>query len=340
MMRSSNRSRSILVSLLVAVMFLLPAIAGAEDVDQNNFNVSISVGYVMVPFVVTAPDGRPVRNVHSRQVELRVDGKLVHTDMFERTDDAPVSFTILLDTSGSMGLAGKLEGAKAAVRTLIKRQVLGDEYSLWTFDSKNVTQLVPFTRSGTRIIHAIDGVKPWGKTAFFDAVAKMPDYSTLGTNGSRAIILLTDGLDNASRLSAAELAARLEGVDVPIYPLGLRFPEREARETEHAAEAQTDLAVLQRVASISGGRVAIAEDPARLESAVHLIERDLRSQYLIGFTPTGQGTVKYRRISLYAGQGRLVRVRAGYRGTAPPLREADQRSSARNSQNVKKGSFE
>jgi hypothetical protein len=82
-----------------------------------------------------------------------------------------------------------------------------------------------------------------------------------------------------------------------------------------------NLEILGHVARLSGGLLAIVDDATQLPAAITRVERDLRTQYLVGFTPTGVGPVRYRRISLrLSGPARPVRVRAGYRGTLPPLK--------------------
>ncbi|MGZ6972040.1 MAG: VWA domain-containing protein, partial [Thermoanaerobaculia bacterium] len=166
---------------------------------------SVDVGYVLVPFIVTDLKGLPVRDLRAKDVTLLVDGLPVKTDLFAHSDDAPVSFTILLDGSGSMALAGKFEGARAAVRALVDQKVRGDDFALFVFSEGAVREDVPFTEDAERVLAAVNAVKPFGRTACFDALAKMPDKSLLGKNGSRAIILLTDGIDNASSLSRDEL---------------------------------------------------------------------------------------------------------------------------------------
>ena len=65
--------------------------------------------------------------------------------------------------------------------------------------------------------------------------------------------------------------------------------------------------------------MALVDDPSQLPARILDIQKDLRSQYLIGFSPTGLGPVRYRRLTLrVAGPARPVRVRAGYRGSDPP----------------------
>ena len=86
------------------------------DVELND---SVSVNYVMVPFTAIGAKGVPVTDLGTRDVSLYVDGAQVATDLFEKSMNAPVSFAILLDGSGSMALAGKMEAARAAVRALI-----------------------------------------------------------------------------------------------------------------------------------------------------------------------------------------------------------------------------
>ncbi|MFI5120653.1 MAG: VWA domain-containing protein [Thermoanaerobaculia bacterium] len=283
---------------------------------------SVSVGYVMVPFVLTDLKGRPIQDLREKDVTLLVDGQPVATDFFARSDDAPVSFTVLLDSSGSMGLVGKMDGAKAAVRALVEQRLSGDDFALYVFASGAVREAVPFTSDAARLLAAVDAVKPAGRTAFFDALAKMPDKSLLGKNGSRAIVLLTDGIDNASELTRDDLAVLLEGVDVPVYPIGLRSPGAPlAPPPGVTPEALVNLEILGHVARLSGGLLSIVDEPAQLPGAIARVEKDLRTQYLMGFTPTGAGPVRFRRISLrLSGPARPVRVRAGYRGTLPPLR--------------------
>jgi len=309
------------------------AIVLSVSVSAQDYTEQVSVSYVMVPFTVLGPKGVPIVDLKAKEVSLLVDGTKVSTDLFEQNMSAPVSWTILLDGSGSMGLAGKLEAAKAAINALTARRKTGDDFALYVFDSQgHANEMVPFTENPSAITRAVDVVKPWGKTAFFDALAEMPERSELGRNPTRAIILLSDGIDNASRMTRATIEKRLEGVAIPIYAFGLREPgeQRARRGGMPISEEMANIDVLEELAASTGGKLFIGNQPEQLARAMDGIENVLRAQYLLGFSPTGKGAVKYRRISLeLAGRVRSVRVRAGYRGTEPPVQSAASRGKSK-----------
>jgi Ca-activated chloride channel family protein len=305
-------------------------LCASASVFAQDFSEQVSVSYVMIPFTVLGSKGVPITDLNAKEVSLLIDEKPVPPDMFEVSLNAPVSWTILLDGSGSMGLAGKMEAAKAAINALTARRKTGDDFALYVFDSEgHAKELVPFTENPSAIVRALDVVKPWGKTAFFDALAEMPQRSELGRNASRAIVLLSDGIDNASKLSREEIGKRLEGVAIPIYAFGLREPgERELQKTapDAISEEMSNIDLLAELAAATGGQLFVGNQPEQLARAMNGIESVLRAQYLIGFPPTGKGAVKYRRISLQLnGRARTVRVRAGYRGTEPPVLSASTR---------------
>jgi len=304
--------------LACAALFLaVPAFAQSVVAPMSE---SVSVGYVMIPFTVLGDHGRPITDLRDAEVNLTVDGAPVRSDMFEKSQNAPVSFTILLDGSGSMALAGKMDSAFAAIGALIGHRRPGDDFALYVFAESQAVEVAPFTENPSDITRALGHVKPYGKTAFFDALATMPERSKLGRNPSRAIILLSDGIDNASSLTRAQLAQQLQGISVPIYSLGLREPEAPVDAKKRPREDLSDIGLLNEVATLTGGKLYLGNTPQQIADAVSHIEDDLRAQYLIGFAPTGKGAVKYRTISLkLTGRARAVRVRAGYLGTEPPL---------------------
>ena len=311
-------------SALLLTLLLAPLAPAQTAPEAPRVDDAVSVGYVMIPFTVLGTQGAPITDLRASEVSLMVDGAPVRSDMFERSLDAPVSFTILLDASGSMALGDKMDTARAAVATLLARRLPGDDFSLWVFADDAAREMVPVTKDPMKIHRALNDVKPYGKTAFFDALAEMPARSELGRNSSRAIILLSDGIDNASNVTREDIEKQREGLSIPIYAFGLREPG----ETKVTAisEEMANIDLLDELAAATGGKLFVGNRPEQLASAMNSMEKNLRAQYLLGFAPTGKGTVKYRRISLkLAGRVRSVRVRAGYRGTEPPVQSAASR---------------
>ena len=315
-----------LSELYLVACLAAPAFAQQpHDLAPPMVSETMSVGYVMIPFTLLGEGNQPLTDVRGTEVSLLVDGIPVRSDMFEKSQNAPVSFTILIDGSGSMALAGKMDSARAAIGALLAHRRPGDDFSLWLFAESEARELVAFTDQPALLTNALATIKPYGKTAFFDALASMPERSREGRNPTRAIILLSDGIDNASQLTRSDMAMRLHGVATPIYPLGLRDP-REVGLATHTREELSDVDVLHEVAELTGGKLTLGSRPQELALAVAELEKDLRAQYLIGFSPTGKGAVKYRKITLkLAGRIRSVRVRAGYLGTEPPVLTAASR---------------
>jgi len=309
------------VTICAAALLLAFGALAQSVVPTGTMSESVNVGYVMIPFTVIGDHGRPITDLRDAEVDLMVDGSPVRSDMFEKSQNAPVSFTILLDGSGSMALAGKMDSARAAIGALIAHHRPGDDFALYVFAETQARAVVPFTENPGDITRALAKLSPpYGKTAFFDALASMPERSRLGRNPSRAIILLSDGIDNASSMTRGALAQQLQGISVPIYSLGLREPGEQMDSRKRPREDLEDIGLLNEVASLTGGKLYLGNTPQQIAEAVSHVEDDLRAQYLIGFAPTGKGGIKYRTISLKLnGRARAVRVRAGYLGTEPPL---------------------
>src|SRR6476620_4779146 len=91
----------------IILLALLGLASTANAQTSPPVTETVSVSYVMVPFTVLGMNGNPITDLRSKEVKLYVDGVPVQTDTFEKSMNAPVSYTILLDGSGSMALAGK-----------------------------------------------------------------------------------------------------------------------------------------------------------------------------------------------------------------------------------------
>ncbi len=273
--------------------------------------------YVLLPVLVFDHKGRFADGLAKKDFRVNAGGVNVVLDTFERDDDAPASFAFLVDTSGSMKIAGKLEGAKAAIRHILEGRRPGDDFALFAFAEDEVTVVSEFSSNPARILSALRKLEAGGRTALFDAVAATPSRMLAGKNGKRAVLLFTDGVDNASRLSADEMATILQQVSIPVYAVGMK---NAAFDRLTDAERK-DLALdnLKLLAYTSGGQLFLAGGEEDLRPIAAKINSEVRKQYILGFAPSGQGELKYRVevVSVTKPGKWVVRTRRGYRGTIP-----------------------
>ena len=268
------------------------------------------VRLVLVPATVTTRRGKPVRGLGRDDFRLFEDGVPQRIDLFATEENSSIALAFLLDVSGSMTLGGRLDQAKGAIRSFVHALGPDDSVGLICFADNRVDWVTEFTTDRAKFLERLDLQIPRGKTALYDALAASPQLVDRGINGRKAIVLITDGLDNASgltRLQATWLARR---VSVPIYTLGF-IPLRESLLPKRAREA---LRVLARFSGETGGALHTIHATGDLTRAVGRIQTELRFQYLIGYYPPGKvldGAFHVLRLATL--RDRLkVRTRAGY----------------------------
>lgn len=284
--------------------------------EPATFSESAGAEYVMLPVLVTNKDGKFVDGLAKEDFVLRVEDSRVDFDTFERDRSAPVSFAFLVDTSGSMGLGGKLENAKNAIRSILRNKMAGDDFALFAFSEGEVRLVTDSSPDPSALVRALWGLEASGQTALFDAVAATPAMMK-GRNNKRAILLFTDGVDNASKLEPVEMAEILQRVSVPVYPIGMKNALFDPLKGKERRDLSSDN--LQLLAGSSGGRMHLVGGDDDLRPLASKISSEVREQYLLGFAPSGKGDVKYRIVFVSVAKpgSWIVRTRRGYRGTAP-----------------------
>src|SRR5262245_20403902 len=160
-----------------------------------------SVDLVMVPAVVEDRKGRPVLDLGPENFILMEEGSPQRIEYFARDLSQPVSIAFVLDVSGSMRMSGNDAAAKRAVRKFLASLRPHDEVSLIAFADRQVSTLTEFSRDRTPFLKYLNAVKSYGQTALRDAVAATPEMVDRSHRGRKAIVLLTDGVDNYSTLS-------------------------------------------------------------------------------------------------------------------------------------------
>jgi VWFA-related protein len=292
-----------------------PAPPKAQE-EIPTYTDSAASEYVLLPVIVFDKKGRFVDGLQKKDFRVRVDTTGVAIDTFDRDDNAPVSMAFLVDTSGSMDIAGKLTNAKRAIRSIVQGRLPGDDFALFAFAEGEVKMVADFSSDSRKLLAAMDELSAGGQTALFDAVAATPRLLK-GKNAKRAIILFTDGVDNASKLSPTQMAEILQQVSTPVYAIGMKNVMYDLLTESQRQELFVDN--LKMLAVSSGGRMFLAGGEEDLTPLAAQVNSEVRKQYILGFSPSGRGELKYRIVfvSVTKKGNWVVRTRRGYRGTAP-----------------------
>jgi len=269
-----------------------------------------SVDLVRISAVVRDRKGRFVRDMSEGDFEVLDGGEGRRIKEF-RHDDSGVSIALLFDVSGSME-SRMGQAREAAEHILSWLNLPGDEAAVFTFDTR-LEEVMPFTAGMQRLPAQIQSVTPFGATSLHDAVARTAEKVATREGLRRAVVVLTDGRDNSSRLTAGEVSGIASSIDVPVYIIGIvpsiDNPSADISATSYERSALTG--PLSDLAFWTGGRAYVASTIAdRSQTARHIVD-ELRHQYLIAFESSGKPgwhplVVRARDKDL------TVRARSGY----------------------------
>lgn len=288
-----------------------PTNSELDKLMKSGFATQVRVDRVIVPAVVTDRKGRPVQGLTVQDFKLLEDKVPQTIDFFQVDQTESVSIAFLLDVSGSMRLLDKLGEAREAIRYFLDGLKEGDSAALLVFADDEVQTLAPFGTPPAGILARLEAVKAYGQTALHDAIGKAPSLVGSDRKGRKAIVLITDGIDNASKISLFEAMSAARKVDVPIYSIGFSASAENLRKEE---DAGSNAEVLKLISMETGGNFFWIDDPDDLKEAIHTVEEDLRSQYVLGYTPPNtRCDGSFRKIDLTVRKNSYhVRTRKGY----------------------------
>lgn len=306
-----------LATALTAGLALAAAAPSPQEEPRGTFREETQVSWVLVPVGVER-DGEWLDDLGRRDFRLQVDGRRVDFPDFD-AGDTPVSVVFLQDLSGSMANGGKLEASRAALGELVADAAPADELALATFAGGQLAVEVPFTREEAVLREAMALWQGYGTTAIHDAIAWIPEIAVAGRHPKRAVVLVTDGVDNASQLAPEAAREVLRRARLPVFVLGLGREGLGATAGEVAAGgAATYGELLQRLAHATGGRYLPLARPDDAPAAARDLLDELRHQYVLAF-PTAPGPAAERQVSVSVKtNGATVYHRRAYFG-GPPL---------------------
>ncbi len=270
------------------------------DGAPSAFTVAADVNVVQVISIVTDARGRFVGGLREPDFHVFEDDQpqAVSHLIGEGT---PREVVVAVDMSSSMAEA--MPQVRKAVRAFLSALRPDDQLTLLAFND-NVFTLARRETDAAARSRAVERLAPWGGTALYDVLLRAMDL--LGhRQGRKVLVVFTDGEDQSSRASFADVERRAETSDAPIYMIGQGRATTEPKLRD----------VLERLARMSGGRAFHTDRIEALEAAFAEIVEELDNQYLLGYEPSRAARDgSWRRIRVeVAGEGRKVRARQGYR---------------------------
>jgi Ca-activated chloride channel homolog len=265
--RSAGIVPLFLLGLTGLVLLAQPSLRGQLAPDSTSPTFSTGVNLVQVYATVTDREGQPVTALTAADFHVAED-RTPQTITTFSAGEFPLSVTIALDRSFSMA-GERLALSRQAARSFIAALRPTDEVMVLAVGSEIETVAPPASaRDAART--RWDAIDAWGTTPLYDATAE-----ALGAmqrrSGRRALLLISDGADRDSHMSATDLIARARESNVLVYPVAI---------------GGTRPPVFGELANVTGGRTFFVDDPRRLESQLRTLARELRFQYLLGYVPS------------------------------------------------------
>lgn len=303
-------------TLMLAVgLFIVPlntlaqqqgnAFAPAPSRSGNDESIAISTELVSLRVGVMDKQGRYIPGLEQGSFAVYENGVRQQISLFS-DQDAPAAVGIVLDVSGSM-TDEKIRRAREALARFIQTSHEEDEYFLIGFN-EHPQLLLAGVRGSEAMLTRISGIKPKGNTALYDAVALGLEQVMHSRLPKRALIVISDGEDNRSRLGFGQVRRLLREAAVTVYTvlIGPLLPRSNGG------------LVMDDFASVSGGKSYFPSNAEKMSEAFEQIALELRRQYSIGYVPSSfVADGKWRRIKVRVtppseSQGLVVRSRTGY----------------------------
>jgi Ca-activated chloride channel homolog len=268
---------------------------------------------VVLPVIVKDKNGRYVSDLPRERFVVYDNARRMSIDLFTN-EDTPVTVGLIVDSSGSM--RSKVGEAIAAAMTFARSSNPNDELFAIRFND-DVREAVLDRRfllasDFAAFEAALSSLVPQGRTSLYDALIAGLDHLHEGTRPRKALIVISDGGDNASRATLDHVLMRVRKSNAVIYTIGVY----------DAYEADKNRGALNALARATGGERFEPGSPGALLQVCRRIARELRSGYTLGYVPPDRDGVFHRvRVVVEPARPRLViRTRPGYfaAGATPP----------------------
>jgi len=243
------------------------------QVDKSQFpNVTVYVS-------ATDANGDPV-GLNPETIQIHENGELMEPVNFQGGgavvggEAIPVTTMLVIDISGSMDKNDKISAAKEAAKAYINGMRAGDQAGLITYDTQVYT-VQPVTSDTAALIVAIDGLQTGSDTAMYNALIEA-ENALESVSGRKAIIVLTDGMDNQSSSTVDDVIGSISESGLSISAIGFG-------DTAATGQEGLDEAGLMALAEGAGGQYAFATDAQTLSTLYQQYGQSLQSEYAITY---------------------------------------------------------
>jgi Ca-activated chloride channel family protein len=284
---------------IAAAMALATAGSGIAQKQDRAGEFSSRVQLVEVYATVTDAKGELVTGLDQDDLQVFEDNQRQDVSTFA-AGEFPLTVALGVDRSWSMA-GDRLRLAKRAAQSFL-RELRPNDRSMVVAISSQADVIAPLSTDRFNQTRAIESLDPWSTTALHDAIIATLDRLE-SEPGRHAVIVFSDGTDRYSTATAADVIARARRSNALVYPI---------------AFGKERPSLLAELASVTGGRSFLLRDVKELEKTLATIARELRYQYLLGYTPIRQielGQREWRSIRVTlknAPPGTRVRARDGY----------------------------
>lgn len=287
-----------------------------QSTSDHPFTIRERTELVTLTVTVTDREGRTIEGLSATDLEIYED-KVKQQIEYYRTEDSPISVGVIFDLSGSM--QRKLDAARQALKSFVETSHADDEFFLIGFNQR--ANLLAEYCDNEGLSDRLNLINAQGNTALYDAIYLGVEKLLQGRHQRRALLIISDGQDNASRYSVGQLRQRLKETDVQLYCIGIERSGTIGKGERR--EEQRGHMILDDITRLTGGKAFFITSASQLEEAMSRIALELRQQYGLAYTPTNQKRDgRWRKIQVRVNRpdglkSLIVRAREGY--FAPPF---------------------
>ena len=290
------------IRIFLSLFSLLASFVWAQE--PSDFKLNVNVDLTEVHVSVTDEKDHPIGNLQKENFRVFEDQTEQKLSVFKH-EDIPVSLGLVIDNSRSM--EPRKQRLDAGTLAFVRKSNPEDETFIVHFDDTARLDR-DFTNSVPSLEETLASVKPFGQTAIYDALILALEHMKQAKEMKKAILLLTDGVDNSSKHTLAEAIDYAKRSQVAVYTVGL-LSESGGQKAEDS---------LVRIAEASGGRAffPLTVDEARTD--MERVAGDLREQYTLGYLPANpsrSGEWRSVRVEVLPPHGmpRTAKLNANYR---------------------------